>query len=58
VGENYLLRPIPVIVNEALAALGGDFSALYFSNPDANGKRRLFISMISPIVRGRTILPQ
>jgi hypothetical protein len=25
VGENYPLRPIPVIVNEALAALGGDF---------------------------------
>ena len=28
VGENYPLRPIPVIVNDALAALGGDFSAL------------------------------
>jgi hypothetical protein len=28
VGENYPLRPVPVIVNDALAALG-DFSALY-----------------------------
>ena len=28
VGENYSLRPIPEIVNEALAALGGDFSAI------------------------------
>ena len=29
VGENYPLRPIPVIVNDALVALG-DFSALYY----------------------------
>jgi hypothetical protein len=28
VGENYPLRPVPVIVNDALAALG-DFSAPY-----------------------------
>jgi hypothetical protein len=28
--KNYPLRPIPVIVNKALAALGGDLSALYF----------------------------
>jgi hypothetical protein len=28
--KNYPLRPIPVIVNKALAALGGDFSALYY----------------------------
>jgi hypothetical protein len=29
VGENHPLPTIRVIVNEALAALGGDFSALY-----------------------------
>jgi hypothetical protein len=32
VGEDHPLRAIRVIVNEALAALGGDFSALY--SPD------------------------
>ncbi len=29
VGENHPLRAIRMIVNEALAALAGDFSALY-----------------------------
>ena len=32
--------------------------ALLMSNPDANGKLRLFISVISSTVRGRAILPR
>jgi hypothetical protein len=51
VGENYPLRPIPVIVNDALVALG-DFSA--FITIESNSPTTMAMKPSSKPVAGRS----